>query len=88
MTMKIIDAAATRAALPFERLIPALRELFASGCEVPPRHVHQIADGDRSTLTSLLMPAWLPGRCYGVKIVNIAPGNAARGLPGLHSCYL
>ena len=86
--MKIIDAAATRAALPFERLIPALRELFASGCAVPPRHVHQIADGDRSTLTSLLMPAWLPGRCYGVKIVNIAPGNAARGLPGLHSCYL
>ena len=86
--MKIFDAAATRAELPFDRLIPALRELFASGCEVPSRHVHQIAGADREPITSLLMPAWLPGRCYGVKIVNIAPANAACGLPSLHSTYL
>ncbi len=86
--MKIFDAAATRAELPFDRLIPALREMFASGCEVPIRHLHQIAGGDRGPVTSLLMPAWLPGRYYGVKIVNIAPANAARGLPGLHSSYL
>jgi ornithine cyclodeaminase len=86
--MKIFDAAATRAELPFDRLIPALREMFASGCEVPIRHLHQIAGGDRDPVTSLLMPAWLPGRYYGVKIVNIAPANAARGLPGLHSSYL
>ncbi|HRI17407.1 MAG TPA: ornithine cyclodeaminase family protein, partial [Burkholderiaceae bacterium] len=32
--MRTFDAAATRAALPFERLVPALRELFARGCEV------------------------------------------------------
>jgi ornithine cyclodeaminase len=38
--------------------------------------------------TSLIMPAWIPGRCYGVKTINIAPGNAARGLPGLHASYL
>jgi ornithine cyclodeaminase len=82
--MKIFDAEATRAALLFERLVPTLRALFASGCEVPPRHVHEIA----GSLTSLLMPAWQPGRCYGVKVVNVAPGNAARGLPALHSVYL
>ncbi|OYU44007.1 MAG: hypothetical protein CFE44_15255 [Burkholderiales bacterium PBB4] len=29
--MKIVDAASTRAALPFDRLVPALRQLFASG---------------------------------------------------------
>ena len=34
------------------------------------------------------MPAWIPGRYYGVKIVNIAAGNAARGLPALHASYL
>ena len=60
--MKIFDAAATRAELPFDRLIPALRELFASGCEVPSRHVHQIGGEDREPVTSLVMPAWLPGR--------------------------
>ena len=92
--MRWIDAETTRAALPFSRLIPALRERFISGCEVPLRHVHQVhqvqaAPGTGGeAVTSLLMPAWQPGGHYGVKIVNIAPGNAARGLPGLHSSYL
>lgn len=81
--MQHFDAAATRAGLPYDRLIAALRARFAAGCEVPPRHVHAL-DG----MTSLIMPAWIPGRYYGVKTVNIAPGNAARGLPGLHSSYL
>jgi ornithine cyclodeaminase len=81
--MKIFDPQTTRAALPFERLIPALRALFAVGCEVPRRHVHEIG-----AMTSLLMPAWQPGRCYGLKVVNVAPANAARGLPGLHAVYL
>lgn len=41
--MQIIDAAATRQALPFDQLIAALQALFAQGCEVPPRQVHAIA---------------------------------------------
>ena len=85
--MQILDAAATRAALPFHRLIPALQALFAAGCDVPARHVHSVpAPG--GGFTSLIMPAWVPGLCYGVKTVNVAPHNAARGLPGLHSTYL
>jgi ornithine cyclodeaminase/alanine dehydrogenase-like protein (mu-crystallin family) len=89
--MHLIDAETTRAALPFARLIPALRERFICGCEVPLRHVHQVQAAQGTSgqpVTSLLMPAWQPGGHYGVKIVNIAPGNAARGLPGLHSSYL
>ena len=94
--MHFFDADATRAALPFDRLIPAIRERFASGVETPARHVHEItsplndAGGDIASrrMTSLIMPAWIPGRYYGVKIVNIAPGNARRGLPGLHGSYL
>jgi len=82
--VKIVGARAAAAALPFDRLIEALRARFASVCEVPPRHVHQPAEG----MTSLIMPAWVPGGAYTVKIVNIAPGNAARGLPGLHSTVL
>ena len=82
--MRIFDAAATRAALPFEALIPALRALFAAGCVVPPRHVHELG----GAFTSLIMPAWTPGRYYGIKTVNVAPGNAALGLPGLHASYL
>jgi len=86
--MQVFDAGATRAALPFDRLVAALQALFALGCEVPARHVHEIATRDGGHFTSLLMPAWLPGRYYGVKTVNIAAGNAALGLPGLHASYL
>jgi ornithine cyclodeaminase len=81
--VRIFDAEATAAALPFERLVPALRRMFAQGCTVPPRHVHEVPGG----FTSLVMPAWLEGRYYGIKTINIAPGNAARGLPGLHASY-
>ncbi len=87
-TLPVLDAAATEAALPFAQLIPALRELFVAGCEVPQRHTHTLRFGDGPALTSLLMPAWQPGGYYAVKIVNIAPGNAARGLPGLHASLL
>lgn len=86
--MKILDAAATRAALPFDRLVGALRARFAAGCSVPPRQVLEVGPAAGPAVTSLVMPAWVPGEAYGVKIVNVAPGNAARGLPGLHASYL
>lgn len=86
--MQIFDAATTREALPFDRLVPVLQAMFATGCTVPARHIHEIAAPDGGHFTSLIMPAWVEGRYYGVKTINIAPGNAARGLHGLHSSYM
>ena len=87
--MKTFDAATTRDALPFGRLIDALAAMFASGCQVPLRHTHTLAGADGNTAgTVLIMPAWQPGRYLGIKTVGIFPGNAARGLPGLFSTYL
>ncbi len=84
--MDLYDAASTRDALPFERLVPALRAMFEAGCTVPARHLHDVGP-PATPVGSLIMPAWTE-RHYGVKIVNVAPGNAARGLPGLHASYL
>ncbi|RZJ21719.1 MAG: ornithine cyclodeaminase family protein [Haliea sp.] len=86
--MIFLDAPATRNALPFDRLIEAIRCLFVTGCEVPMRHHHTITLPDGSTGTTLLMPAWQSDGYYGVKTVNIFPANATRGLPALHSTYL
>jgi len=87
--MKIIDAESTRRALAFDRLIPALREMFVAGCEVPLRHTHVLQNqAGEPAGTVLIMPAWQHGRYLGIKTVNIFPGNAARGLPGLFSTYM
>ncbi|MEO5698059.1 MAG: ornithine cyclodeaminase family protein, partial [Burkholderiaceae bacterium] len=89
--MKLIDADTTRRHLPFGPLIEALRAMFVSGCEVPPRGVHRIAGGDDARAgggTLLLMPAWRAGARLGIKTVTIFPANSARDLPGLHSTYL
>jgi len=85
--MQHFDAAATRAALGFAQLIPALRDAFAGEASVPPRHVHAIEAGDgRGTV--LIMPAWSGAGFLGIKTINIFPGNGARGLPGLHATYV
>jgi ornithine cyclodeaminase/alanine dehydrogenase-like protein (mu-crystallin family) len=85
--MKILDCATTRDALPFPALIAALREMFIDGCNVPLRHNHKIATASEEG-TVLIMPAWQEGRYLGIKTVNVFPGNASRGLPGLHSTYV
>jgi ornithine cyclodeaminase len=86
--MKILDAAQTLEALPFDRLIPALREAFLSGAEVPLRHRHDIAQSDGVTASLLLMPAWRTSGFMGVKVVSVFPANGAQGLPSVSASYL
>ena len=81
--MRQFDAAAAARALAFPALVDALERMFVGGCEAPPRQVHAVGE----SLTALVMPAWLAGRYFGVKIVNVARGNAAIGLPGVFASY-
>lgn len=81
--MRMIQAEALRAALPWPALEDALAAMFREGCTAPLRHRHALpGDG-----TLLLMPAW-NAAFSGVKIVHVLPGNAARGLPAVQASYL
>lgn len=82
--MLVLDEAQTQEALDFPTLIESLRSMFAKGCTVPPRHVHEIQSHPKGT--ALIMPAWTEDY-FGIKTVNIYPDNGARGLPGLFSAY-
>jgi ornithine cyclodeaminase len=84
--MLLIDTEQTRAALSFPTLIPALRDAFSGGTSVPVRHTHAIESGGMQGV-SLIMPAWNEQGYFGVKVINIFPGNGAQGLPGLHATY-
>ncbi|HYS46726.1 MAG TPA: ornithine cyclodeaminase family protein, partial [Rhizomicrobium sp.] len=87
-SLVVIEQQETQRALAFERLIPALRQAFASGAQVPLRHHHHIPQPDGTTGVLLLMPAWQNDGYLGVKIATIFPGNTRRGLPGVYSTYL
>jgi ornithine cyclodeaminase len=86
--MLTADAERLRALLPWEALIEALREMFASGCESPVRHHHTVPVPGEADATLLLMPAWRGGDYLGVKMVNVFPGNAERGRPAISAAYL
>jgi ornithine cyclodeaminase len=86
--MLIIDAEKTRALLPFEQLIPALKEAFRDEVHVPLRHNHAIHPESSAPGCVLLMPAWNNQGFLGIKTVTIFSQNAAAGLPGLHSTYM
>lgn len=87
--MRSIDAAAVHAALPYDRLIPHLRDAFRAGGEVPLRSRFQIdaVDGGAGG-TLLLMPAWQPGRHIGIKTVSVFPDNAKLGHGSVAATYL
>ena len=86
--MIVLDTATTRNALPFAELIPALKRMFTSPCEVPARLAHTVNLDGKPHGTVLLMPAWMPGSYLGVKTVCVFPRNAESGLPGLHATYV
>lgn len=86
--MPHLDAEAVAAATPWEKLIAAMREGFASAHVAPDRHIHEIAVPGAPSGTALLMPAWIEGDVYGVKLANIFPGNGALGLPAVSSLYV
>lgn len=81
--MQQLDRHEVAARLPWPALVEALAAMFREGCAAPLRHRHDLPGGG----SLLLMPAVGQGHS-GVKIVHVAPGNAALGLPAVHAEYL
>ncbi len=85
--MRTLDAAGLDRVLDYRSLVDALDEAFRADITVPPRLHLTIPVEDGADITQLLMPAW-DGRDYiGVKLVNVAPDNAGRGLPAVQATY-
>lgn len=86
--MLTIDEEGVRRLLEFGPLVDAIREMFTKDCVMPVRHHHTIVVPGEPDATALLMPAWTVGEYLGVKLVNVFPGNAARGIPAVSGVYV
>jgi ornithine cyclodeaminase/alanine dehydrogenase-like protein (mu-crystallin family) len=91
-SLRFFSAGDLDATFDFPGLIDALAEGFRGGLTAPARHHHTIARSGEAAATHLLMPAWSEsvddGDFLGVKIVNVFPGNGARGLPAVNGTYV
>jgi ornithine cyclodeaminase len=86
--MLTIDEEGVKRLTEFGPLVEAIREMFAKDCVMPVRHHHTVAVPGEPDATALLMPAWTVGEYLGVKLVNVFPGNAARGIPAVSGVYV
>lgn len=84
--MRVLDAAATAAALPWVPLADAVAATLADQRQgwvnAPERWVLPVAEGT----SWFLMPAWTTAEAGGlaaVKLITYAAGNPARGLPAI-----
>jgi len=88
MELTVLDGERVTTLTPWPALIDAIRDAFREGGVSPVRHHHSIPGNDRKDVTLLLMPAWNEEGDFGIKLVTIAPSNAALGKPTLHGVYV
>jgi ornithine cyclodeaminase len=91
--MRVFSAEDLDRTLDFPALIDELAEAMRGGFIAPHRHHHPVQRAGEPVAIHLLMPAWTEsasraGLYLGVKVVNVFPGNTARGLPAVTGVYL
>jgi ornithine cyclodeaminase len=90
--LRFFSASELDSTLDFPGLVDALALGFRGGLTAPARHHYTIARPGEASATHLIMPAWTEGvtagAFIGVKIVNVFPGNGARGLSAVQGTYV
>ena len=91
--MRFFSAEDLDRTLDFPSLIDELADAMRGGFIAPLRHHHPVQRAGEPVATHLLMPAWTEsgsraGLYLGVKVVNVFPGNTARGTPAVTGVYL
>ena len=87
--MRVLGYDETVAALDFPPLVEALRQAFRkTDFATPSADLHTLVVPDEPSGSLIVLPAWLPGKNFGVRLTTNFPGNAARGKPVRGGGYL
>jgi ornithine cyclodeaminase len=83
-----LDAEAVRHFGDFRRLVPAIQEMNRQGTDRVERMLVSQPLGGGPQNDWLMLPAWQYGKCFGIKIANVFPGNTAKNLASVQGAYL
>jgi alanine dehydrogenase len=93
--MRVVEAEEVGRLLVYPDLVDALEAAFRGHVVTPVRHHHPVTRAGEPDAMLLLMPAWDDVSAgfdgdpmIGIKIVNVVPGNAARGKASVVGSYL
>ena len=82
-----LDAETVRRCGRFRALVPAIQAMNRDGTDRIDRMlISQPTQNGQNDW--LMLPAWQFDRCFGIKIANVFPGNAARNLASVQGAYL
>ena len=82
-----LDANEVAARLARVPLIDALERTFRSEFHSPVRQHYSVGGSAQGDDVLLTMPAWQTGRCIGIKLATVFPGNSQQGQPAVHAVY-
>ncbi len=87
--MKYFDQKEIEEALPYEELIPKLKDSFQKEYQVPPRLHYSYNSGEGALdSTLLLMPAWKNNRYVGLKLLTVSPYNSSKDMATIQGMYM
>lgn len=82
-----LDAETVRRCGAFSTLVPAIQAMNRDGTDRIDRMlISQPTQAGQNDW--LMLPAWQFDRCFGIKIANVFPGNAAHNLASVQGAYL
>lgn len=87
--MRFVPAEQVHRLLDYASLVDTLREAHRGEKPVVERsELHHHPDGDGGRQSFLSLPAWIPGRAMGVKMITVMPTNEkVWNLPTVHAVY-
>ncbi|MEX2648654.1 MAG: ornithine cyclodeaminase family protein [Alphaproteobacteria bacterium] len=86
--MRLVEAGQVHALLDYPSLVDALAALYRRGVDAAETFILSQTDADGVRNDAIILPAWQFGRFFGVKLANVFPGNARRGLPTIMASYI
>lgn len=86
--MQWLDAETVRRFGDFRRLVPAIQAMNRDGIDLVERIMLSQPLGPSGQNDWLMLPAWQYNKCFGIKIANVFPGNAAKNLASVQGAYL